>query len=223
MRTLGIVTTPPGHRADVLLESALGRPLLGYAAQAALASYRLSRVVLCTSSPRLAEAGEELGFELFPAPAEADPIGVLQTVVREVETEEQRPCDAVMVLPAIHPLRNRDDIDGSIQLLERTGADTVATFTRRRAGPARFARIDAEGRVSDGAEAHQAFQRVDSITCCRRHLLMERATLDGTDCRAWLLPPERCCAVEDDFDQFLLEQLLRYPGRTESTLLWGSR
>jgi hypothetical protein len=121
-----------------------------------------------------------------------------------------------MLLPAIHPLRTREDIDGTIQLLERTGADTVATFTRRRAGGSRFARIDAEGRVIDESEpGHpgRAFLRVDSITCGRRQRLMDRDSLDGPDCRAWLLPPERCCAVEDDFDHFLFEQLLRYPGR----------
>jgi len=215
MRTLGIVTTPAGHRADVLLEPALGRPLLDYTAHAVLASYRLSRVVLCTSSVRLAEAGEELGLETLPVP-EGHLVPALQEIVRRTEAEDGRSWDAVMLLPAVHPLRIRDDIDGAIQLLERTGADCVATYTRRRPGASRFARIDSEGRVIDQAEpgsAQRSFLRDYSITCCRRQLLMDRHTLEGSDCRAWLLPPERCCAVEDDFDHFLLEQLLRYPGR----------
>lgn len=212
MRTLGIVTTPAGHRADVLLHAALGRPLLDYAAAALLASYRLSRVVLCASSTRIADAAEELGFEIFSHDGEAEPMALVRAVTRAIESEEGRPYDAILLLPAIHPLRNRDDIDGVIGLLERTGADTVATFTRRRTGVSRFARIDAEGRVIDETDAGRAFVRDNSITGARRTLL-DRNTLDGPDRRAWLLPPERCCAVEDEFDYFLLEQLLRYPGR----------
>lgn len=210
MRTLGIVTTPPGHRADLVLETALGRPLLTYTAQAVLSSYRLSRAVLCTQTARVADAAEELGFELQAATAEeAD----LPGLVGMLEADEPHPYDAVMLLPAIHPLRTRDDIDGAIALLQRTGASTVATFTQRR-GASRLARIDAEGRVIDETDQPQrTFLRDGSITCGRRALLAENGTLMGPDCRAWLLPPERSCAVEDDFDRFLLEQLLRYPGR----------
>jgi CMP-N-acetylneuraminic acid synthetase len=213
MRTLGIVTTPEGHRAEALLQPALGRPLLAYTAQAVLSSYRLSRAVLATLSSRVALAGEELGFELHSAGASA---AQLRRILSETETTESRPFDAIMILPAIHPLRTRDDIDGVIQLLERTGAEAAATFSRRRGAAASFARIDPEGRVVEETppdNLQRFFQRDGSITCCRRGLLVDKQTLTSPDCRAWLLPPERCCAVEDDFDHFLLEQLLRFPGR----------
>ena len=216
MRILGIVTTPAGHRAEALLESALGKPLLAYTAQAALGSHRLSRAVLFSDSPVVRAAGEELGFEIGPREAGGEALGDLQAMVRDLEAEEGRRCDGVMLLPAIHPLRNREDIDGAIQLLERTGADAVASLVQRRPQAGQWAGLDAEGRVLAGPErssAGKGYLRDGSIRCCRRRLLMEANSLDEGDCRAWLMPPERSCAVEDDFDLFLLEQLMRYPGQ----------
>ena len=218
MRIVGIITTPHGHRADALLRPALGRPLLAYCAHAALASRRLSRVVLSTRHPAVAAAAEELGLELGPPPLPEPTVPQLQTIVAALEQEEGRRCDAVMLLPANYPLRTAHDIDGAIELLERTGADAVASFVPRRPSTARLAGIDGEGRVlaraEDGADLPaRTYIRDGSLSACRRAALMEQGQLEGADCRAWLLPPERHCAVEDDFDLYLLEQLLRYPRR----------
>lgn len=220
MRILGIVTTPPGHRAEALLASALGQPLLAYTAQAALGSHRLSRAVLCSDSEMVCAAGEELGFEIGRGALDVDQIGELRGIVKGLEAEEGRACDGVMLLPAIHPLRSREDIDGSIQLLERTGADAVVSLVKRRPSASQWARIDGEGRVvamgSDRPAEGRGYLRDGSIRCYRRRLLMEEQTFDARDCRAWLVPPERSCPVEDDFDLFVLQQLLRYPGREAS-------
>ena len=218
MRILGIVTTPPGHRAEALLTSALGKPLLEYTAQAALGSQRLSRAVLCSDSAMVRAAGEELGFEVGPQVIDGGEIADWRFMMEQLEAEEGRHCDAVMLLPAIHPLRSREDIDGSIQLLERTGADAVVSLVRWRSPVAQWAGIDGEGRVvsaekAGGRERSRTYLRDGSIACYRRRLVLEDVTADRQDCRAWLVPPERSCPVEDDFDLFLMEQLLRYPGR----------
>ena len=83
--------------------------------------------------------------------------------------------------------------------------------------------IDPDGRVIDPpfAEAFEGQRRQDlpklflrdgSIYLTRRDVLMERGSLKGDDCRAWLMPEDRSCNVDTPFDLFLVEQLLRYHG-----------
>jgi hypothetical protein len=40
-------------------------------------------------------------------------------------------------------------------------------------------------------------------------VLMEDGSLQGKDCRAWLVPPERACNIDTPFDLFLAEEILR--------------
>ena len=54
------------------------------------------------------------------------------------------------------------------------------------------------------------FLREGSVYLTRRGVLMEQNSLQGSDCRAWLVPPERACNVDEPWDLFLAEQMLRY-------------
>lgn len=73
MRVLGLVPARGGSRGVPRknLRSLVGRPLLAYTAEAALAAVRLDRVVLSTDDPEIAAVGEELGLDVpFMRPAE---------------------------------------------------------------------------------------------------------------------------------------------------------
>jgi len=207
MRVLAVVVAPAGHRSGRLLHLLSGKPLLAYTADAVLRSRRVARAVLATDSPAVAELGEELGLELVPP---GSPAGYLS----QAEAAGDRPYDAVLLLPAVHPLRSAADIDGAIQLLDSTGADAVASFTARPPSSMKLAGIDPQGRVlplESAAAPARIYVRDGSITCLRRQALATPG--EPRDCRAWLVPPERVCAVEEDFDLFLAEQLLRYERR----------
>jgi CMP-N-acetylneuraminic acid synthetase len=205
----------------------MGRPLLAYTADAALASRRLARVVLSTDDPEIAEVGRRCGIEVpFLRPAElardATPsIPVMQDVVRRLEQQGCR-YDATFLLQPTNPLRTAADIDGAIDLLERTGADSVISFvdTGER-HPARMKSVDASGRVIDppfgepfeGMPRQQLpklYLRDGSVYLTRRDILMEGNSLKGTDCRAWIMPEERAWNIDSPFDLFVVEQMLRY-------------
>ena len=205
----------------------MGRPLLAYTADAALAARRLSRVVLSTDDPRIAEVGRGCGVEVpfLRAPelsADDTPtVPVLQDAVRRLEAGGGR-CDAVFLLQPTNPLRTADDIDGAIELLERTGADSVISFVD--AGerhPARMKTIDPGGRVLDPPFAEpfegmprqrlpKLFLREGSVYLTRRDVLMEQGSLKGKDCRAWLIPEERAWNIDSPFDLFIVEQMFKY-------------
>jgi CMP-N,N'-diacetyllegionaminic acid synthase len=204
-----------------------GRPLLAYTAEAALAAQRLSRVVLSTDDEEIAAAGRHYGVEvpfLRPAELAADDtptVPVLQHAVNRLEGDGSR-CDAIFLLQPTNPLRTADDIDGAIELLERTGADSVISFAPvGERHPARMKIIDSAGRVLDPPFAEPwegmprqklspVFLRDGSVYLTRRDVLMEQHSLKGRDCRAWIIPQERAWNIDSRFDLFIVEQMMKY-------------
>jgi len=203
-----------------------GKPLLQYTAEAALAARLLAPVILSTEDEEIAALGRRCGLEVpFLRPAElarddTPSIPVVQHAVRWMQARG-RTFDAVFLLQPTNPLRRADDIDGAIELLERTGADSVLSFVDvGEKHPARMKSITDEGRVIDPPFAEQfegqrrqelprLYLREGSIYLTRTAVLMEKNSLKGRDCRAWIVPPERACAIDTPFDLFLAEQLLK--------------
>ncbi len=236
LRVLGVVTARGGSKGIPRKNTTLvgGKPLLAYTAEAALASRGLSRVVLSTDDEEIARVGAACGLEVpFLRPEhlardDTPSLPVVQDVVRRLEDSGQR-FDAVFTLQPTNPLRLAADIDGAIELLERTGADSVISFVDvGERHPARMKYIDAQGRVIDPpfAEAFEGQRRQDltklylrdgSVYLTRRDVLMNDNSFKGVDCRAWLMPVERSCNIDTPFDLFLVERLLEYQATQAET------
>jgi CMP-N,N'-diacetyllegionaminic acid synthase len=132
MRVLGLVPARGGSRGVPRKNIKLlcGKPLLAYTADAALSAGRLSRVVLSTEDPEIAEVGRRLGLDvpfLRPANLAQDETPMLPVVVHALEWLKERgeAYDAVCLLQPTNPLRRSEDIDACIELLEASGADSV--------------------------------------------------------------------------------------------------
>lgn len=144
-----------------------------------------------------------------------------------LETRGER-YDAILTLQPTNPLRRPEDIDGAIDLLERTGADSVISFSDvGERHPARMKTIDASGRVTDPpfAEAFEGqprqqlsklYLRNGSIYLTRRSVLMESNSLKGSDCRAWIIPEERACNIDTPLDLLIVEQILINQAKAEA-------
>ncbi len=237
MRVLGIVTARGGSKSIPHKNLALlgGKSLLAHTAEVALKARSLARVVLSTDDPEIADAGRALDLDVpFLRPAElaldtTPTIPVLQDVVRKLEAEGDR-FDAIFTLQPTNPLRLSSDIDGAVTLLQKSDADSVIGFTSvGERHPARMKWIAVDGRVRDPdfAEAFEGQRRQDlrplylrdgSVYLTRRDVLMEKNSLQGDDCRAWLIPPQRACNIDEPLDLFLGEKLFQlgpdhFPGR----------
>jgi len=232
MRVLGIITARGGSkgipRKNIRLLA--GKPLLQYTAEAAHAATHLTRTILSTDDPEIVEVGRACGVEVpFLRPPElarddTPTLPVIQDTVRRLEAAGEH-FDAVLILQPTNPLRRPEDIDGSIELLEQTGADSVISFVDvGEKHPARMKFIDDKGRVIDPpfAEAFEGQRRQDlpklylregSIYLTRRDVLMNHNSIKGRDCRAWMIPEERACNIDTLFDWFIAEQLLKYHAR----------
>jgi CMP-N-acetylneuraminic acid synthetase len=236
MQVLGIVTARGGSKGVMRKNIRLlcGKPLLQYTAEAALGARHLARVILSTEDEEIAEIGRRCGLEVpFLRPPElakddTPHVPVLQHAVR---TLEQAGCvyDAILTLQPTTPLRLASDIDGSIALLEQTGADSVISFVEvGERHPARMKFIDATGRVIDPPFAERCegqrrqeleplYLREGSIYLTRHDVLMKQQSIRGNDCRAWIIPPDRACNIDDPFSFFLAEQLLKFHNHVQAS------
>jgi CMP-N-acetylneuraminic acid synthetase len=229
IRVLGIVTARGGSKGILRknIVPLLGKPLLAYTAEAALAAKRLTRTVLSTEDEEIARVGREYGLEVpFLRPSElardeTPTIPVLQDVVHKLEAAGEF-YDAVFILQPTTPLRRPEDIDGAIALLEQTGADSVISFVDvGEKHPARMKFITPDGQVIDPPFAEQfegqrrqdlpkLYLREGAVYLTRRSVLMEQNSVKGHDCRAWIVPQERACNIDTPFDLFIAEQMLKY-------------
>jgi CMP-N,N'-diacetyllegionaminic acid synthase len=173
-----------------------GRPLLHYTADAALAARRLSRVVLSTDDEEIADEGRRCGLEVpFLRPAElarddTPSLPVIQHALAWLEAAGHR-FDAVCLLQPTSPFRPPGLIDGCVGLMERTGADAVATVLRvpPEHHPYWVYLPDEQGllRLTTGEsepiprrqDLPPAFYREGSVYVARRDVVMDHGTLYG--------------------------------------------
>ena len=112
-----------------------GRSLLSYTAESALASKRLSRIIVSTDDEAIAAEARRCGLETpFMRPEElarddTPSLPVFQHAVRWLE-ESGDTFDAICTLQPTHPFRSAQDIDRCIELLESSDADAAMTIAR---------------------------------------------------------------------------------------------
>jgi N-acylneuraminate cytidylyltransferase len=228
MRVLGIIPARGGSKGIPRKNLALlnGRPLLSYTAETALLSTRLTKVVLSTDDQEIADYGRSLGIAVpFMRPSElaqdqSPTIDALLDVLQRLR-ELGETYDAVFTLQPTNPLRTLADIDGAIALLERTGADSVISFTDVGGKhPARMKTLDSQGSVVNPSFAEQFegmprqllprfYLREGSVYLTRASVLTGQHSIQGKDCRAWIVPEWRACNIDTKFDFFITEQVLR--------------
>ena len=174
----------------------------------------------------IADAGRAAGIDVpFMRPShlaqdETPTIPVLQDAVTRMEDKNRVKFDAIFTLQPTNPLRIASDIDGAIQLLDKSGCDSVISFVDvGERHPARMKFIDDSGRVVDPpfSEKFEGQRRQDlstlylrdgSVYLTRRDVLMNQNSLKGNDCRAWIMPQQRSCNIDVPFDLFMVDHML---------------
>jgi len=229
MRVLGLIPARGGSkgvpRKNIRL--ACGKPLLQYTVEAALGSTRLTETILSTEDEEIADIGHRCGIRVpFVRPTQlaGDDTPMIDVVLNALEWMKgnNEVYDALCLLQPTNPLRQSSDIDGAIDLLECSGAESVISFVDvGEKHPARMKYIDQNAVVIDPPFGEQCegqrrqdlpklFLREGSIYLTRMSVLQEQRSFKGRDCRAWIIPPERACNVDTPFDLFIAEQLLKH-------------
>lgn len=135
MNVLGLIPARGGSKAIPRknIINLAGKPLLAYTCQAALESSCLTRVILNTDDPEIAAVGRAYGVEVpFLRPAhladdDSPILPVIQHTLSWLSENAGFNTEIVVLLQPTSPLRTAAHIDGAVQLMLGTGADTVVS------------------------------------------------------------------------------------------------
>lgn len=204
LRVLGLVPARGGSRGVPRknIKELGGKPLLAYTAECALSATRLASVVLSTDDEEIAQIGRELGLHvpfLRPADLAKDTTPTYPVVIHALDELARggEYFDAVCLLQPTTPLRRPEDIDGCIELLESSNADSVVTVRRvpEEYNPSWVFWKDENGKMSLATgeivpvprrqDLVPAFHRDGSIYVSRCESLRTSGNLYGEDLRGY--------------------------------------
>ena len=232
MKVLGVITARGGSKGipGKNLKLLAGKPLLAYTIETARRSGALDRVILSTEDEAIAAAGRDLGCDvpfirpLDLAQDDTPHLPVIQHATRWMQERINYRPDAVMILQPTSPLRTVDDITAAVELLERTGADSVLSVNEVpvHAHPMRALRLDGAGnavlfvsgepvrkRINRRQDLPQAWVMNGAIYACRtRVLFAAEPSLYGDRVVAYRMPTERSISIDDLEDWAAAERAL---------------
>ncbi len=107
-----------------------GIPLLAWSLRQAAATTAVTRIVVSTDSPAIAELARKEGAEVIERPAEisgdsASSESALRHALDELRCRENYVPSLVVFLQATSPLRGPDEIQRALETLEQEGADSL--------------------------------------------------------------------------------------------------
>lgn len=112
-----------------------GKPLVAHTIEHALRARRVNRTVVSTDDAEIAEVAQRYGAEVVMRPAElatdtaSSELALLHALSFLKQTEGYTPS-LVVFLQATSPLRQPDDIDNAIDILNTVGADSLFSCCR---------------------------------------------------------------------------------------------
>lgn len=231
MVALGIILARAGSRGlrDKCVRPLLGRPLIEYTLDHALASRRLTAVVLTTDSTPAAAIARRRGVEVIDRPPElASDTATVDAAARHAvqvwEERHRRRAAIVVLLYANVPVRAPGVIDRVIEHLAASGASSVRTVAPvGKFHPDWLHRLDGDRLIQ--FRPNSIYRRQDlqplyyhdgAVVAVTRQALFDalRTPHDahaffGSDRRAIVQRPEDTVDVDGLSDLYLAEALLR--------------
>lgn len=231
MVALGIVLARAGSKGlrNKCVRPLLGRPLIEYTFDHALASERLSAVVLSTDSNLAQELARGRGIEVVERPPQlATDTATVDAAARHAvhvwESHHQQSVAVVALLYGNVPVRAAGVIDQALDYLERSGASSVRTVAPvGKQHPDWLHRLVGDRLIQYRPNSIHRRQELEPlyyhdaavVAVTRRALFDALRTPDdahaffGADRRAIVQRPEQTVDVDEEYDLYLAEAILR--------------
>lgn len=224
MRVLGLIPARRGSKGipGKNLVDLGGRSLLSWTASVALAS-NLTRTIVSTDDEEIAQEALRCGVEvpfMRPAALATDSALSIDVVLHALESLDEG-YDAVMLLQPTSPLREVGDVNGALDRLRNTQADSVISVVEvGDAHPARMKLIE-DGVLIDPpfAEDYEGqprqqlptlYLRNGAIYLTRVQALRSRS-FKGRWSLPWVMPEMRSVNIDSPFDlavaRYLVESM----------------
>lgn len=228
MNILGVTLARGGSKGVPYKHTKLlaGRPMIDYTFYSVMRSNHFSAYAVSSDDTNILGLADMYGFKTILRPPElaldtSPTLPALQHAVQEMELAYSCKYDYVVEVRATSPLKTSEDIDGAIELLLSSGADSVIGVTELGDHhPARAKKIvngfirdfctpeNPSGRRQDLTP--KAYVRNGTIYAFKREALMGK---DGKlfgheDSRPYYMPEERSVNIDTPLDFALCEALI---------------
>ena len=216
-----------------------GKPLVLRALETARAVRGLDRLALSSDDERIlhlaAGFGDAVAIERPAALARDDSpaIAYVAHALATLERRERLRFGAVVILQPTSPLTLPEDVEATLTLLLRSGAESAVTVMRvdHAFHPAKFKRLEGDRLVpyleeEDGrfsaADLPAVFVRNGAVYASRRSVI-DRGRVIGEDCRGHVMPRERSIDINEEIDLAYAEFLLSRSAADTAQLSRASR
>jgi CMP-N-acetylneuraminic acid synthetase len=199
-----------------------GTPLVARAIESALGANTLDRVVVSSDDEEvlsLARGYKDAIVLKRPkelAQSNSPAIDYVKHSLNLVESNVEK-VDIVAIIQPSSPFTSPDDIDGTVNLLEQSGADSAVTIMKvdHAIHPKKLKILtddrllpyieDENGKMME-YELSNVFVRNGSVYVTHRYVI-ETGVFIGNDCRGYLMPRERSLDINEEID-FLFAEFL---------------
>lgn len=202
----------------------LGKPLIGWTVEAALAAFTIDRVIVSTDDAAIAQAGLDAGAEVpFMRPAElagdrSSHYDVIAHALDWLEDEGGLP-DQVCLLQPTSPLRIAEDIDATVDLVRSSGADSAFSVSLAPIHPQYMHRLDSQARAEPYLPRTEEYVRSQdleplyhvngAVYVLRPATFRLRNTVLSDRPLAHVMPRDRAIDIDEEIDFALAEALFR--------------
>jgi CMP-N-acetylneuraminic acid synthetase len=212
----------------------MAKPLIGWSIEVAKQVRYIDRVIVSTEDEEIASVARRYGAEVpFMRPAELASDTSLQfdTILYNVERlEASGPrLDIVVLLQPTSPLRTVGDVEGCIELMASTGAETVITIAElhhfhpmgiwRIGEGTKLAPYDSTARAGFNRQTMPPlYWRTGSVYAFRRDVVLQKRAIYGDKVHGYMVnEPRSWFNLDTDFDWQLTEAWLQHQGYRQQT------
>lgn len=205
-----------------------GKPLITWCIDAALASKKLSRVMVSTDHDGIADAARAASADVpFRRPVELAEDVASELVTRHAmefhETETGETVDVIVTIQPTTPFIRPSDIDACIAILETNAAfDSAMSVNPIHERPEWMFERTAEGGLTNWLKTEicgdtgisqtlpPLFAPNGGVYATRRSTLIEQGRLIGDDCYGHVMSRTRSVDIDDPVDMLIAESVARY-------------
>ncbi len=203
----------------------LGKPLIAWTIEQALASKYLDRIIVSTDDKEIAEVSKKHGAEVpFIRPKElaSDKARGIEVVLNAIgwlkKNDKRKQYDLMMLLQPTSPLRKSEDIDKAIELLFLKEAKAIVSVCEVDHHPFWSNTLPEDGSMKDFIKQNirnknrqelPVFYRLNgAIHLAYCNYIKQSKSFIGKETFAYIMPKERSIDIDSETDSKLAEAIM---------------